>query len=169
MCPINLIQRYPSFQQVRDFAVSRLRHWQCSISTIVLVAQLIAGRKKIAVHASSSPADWVGHSRLPVGLCSLKRPIRRCAANVEVLAISVAFSSRTLPASIEAGRPLYTPSAFSLAIPSSCRSRRRFVSNSAVHQAKAAERRAIKVTFEDWLEKQPSALPPLTDIFNETN
>jgi hypothetical protein len=41
------------------------------------------------------------------------------------------FNSRTLAASIDAGRPLYTPAAFALAIPSSWRSFRRFVSNSA--------------------------------------
>jgi hypothetical protein len=42
-----------------------------------------------------------------------------------------AFIARTWAASIEAGRPLYTPAALAFAIPSSWRSRRRFVSNSA--------------------------------------
>src|SRR5258708_24805413 len=48
-----------------------------------------------------------------------------------------ALISRTVAASIEARRPLYTPAALALAMPSSCRSLRRFVSNSASHGSRA--------------------------------
>jgi hypothetical protein len=49
-----------------------------------------------------------------------------------------AFSSRTREASIEEGRPLQTPAAFALAMPSSWRSRRRLVSNSVFEPAPPA-------------------------------
>jgi hypothetical protein len=42
-----------------------------------------------------------------------------------------AFNLRTREPTIDAGRPLQTPAALALAIPSSWRSRRRLVSNSA--------------------------------------
>ena|SRR6202521_992344 len=83
-----------------------------------------------------SAAGSGGESRLHL-LTHLQYPIDGRAADLEGLrdlrsaTSPCAFISRTWAASIEAGRPLNTPAALALAMPSSWRSRRKLVSNSA--------------------------------------
>jgi hypothetical protein len=85
---------------------------------------LVCGKSGITRPSSAAAASR------PPALYTDARPILSAFA-ISDAPSPCAFMAFTWAASIEAGRPLYTPAALAFAIPSSWRSRRRFVSNSA--------------------------------------